>query len=82
MKGFGVTGVGTKAKTTIEAIARAKTTLTNKALTLGLDHIRDLLIPRDFFLLRLFIKSEPSWVEMIGGWFSDFLGLGFGESHE
>jgi len=31
--------------------------------SLDLDHIRDLLIPRDlflFFLLRLFIKSEPS----------------------
>jgi hypothetical protein len=36
-------------KMTIENIARARTTITSKALDLGLDHIRDLLIPRDFF---------------------------------
>jgi hypothetical protein len=49
MKGFGVTGVGTKAKTTIEAIAKARTIITSKALDLGTNHIRESLITRDFF---------------------------------
>jgi hypothetical protein len=48
-EGLGEIEVGIKAKTTIKAIARARTTITSKALTLGLDHIQRLPTLRNFF---------------------------------